>query len=405
LLSTTRTEIAPMTTRRALPFAGLLAVTALAASACSGSSGADRSGAAAGKDVAADRRVATVEVTAAHGCRPDRSSFPAGGITFRITNKDATAVTEVELLSGARIVGEKENLPPGFSGEFAVDVPAGSYTLYCPGATPERRPIKVTGRAAGTGSADVAALLKTATQGYARYVDTQVGALLTAARRLAAALHGTDLAAAQKAYIAARPFYEKIEPVAESFVIGKDSVDADLDAREGDVPAAQWRGFHRIEKALFAERSLAGQGAYGDRLVADVQRLQKLTAGLAYQPTELANGAQELLDEVAASKITGEEERYSRIDMLDIDFNVEGADQAFAQLQPALRKIDPAITATIAREFAALDTLIDRYRTTADPSGFRRYPQLTAADKRGLAAAVKAVQEPLSKVAGKVANA
>lgn len=40
---------------------------------------------------------------------------------------------------------------------------------------------------------------------------------------------------------------------------------------------------------------------------------------------------------------------------------------------------------------------LERYRTTANPSGYRLCPQLTATDKRGLAAAVKAVQEPLSK--------
>jgi len=392
----------------ALPtaLAGLGLAAALGLTACSSSAGNDgpKAGGNAGHVTAADRRIANVEITAAKGCVPDKATFPAGGITFKIKNKDATAVSEVELLSGARIVGEKENLPPGFTGEFAATVPAGKYTLYCPGASTERRPITVTGSTA-TGTTDVAALLKTATQGYGEYVETQVASLLTAAQRLATALRGTNLAAAQKAYVQARPFYEKIEPVAESFVVGRDSIDADLDAREGDVPTAKWRGFHRIEKALFRQKSLAGLTTYGDQLVNDVKRLQKLTDGLAYQPTELANGAQELLDEVAASKITGEEERYSRIDMLDIDDNVEGADQALAQLQPALQKIDPALTKTIADRFGALDEVIDGFRTTANPSGFKLYGELTAADKRKVAAAVKAVQEPLSKVASKVANA
>jgi iron uptake system component EfeO len=386
-----------------LSVTGLAVAAALALGACSSSAGGDAER-KPGRPASANSRVANVEITAAEGCVPDKAEFPAGGITFKIKNKDATAVSEVELLSGARIVGEKENLPPGFSGEFAATVPAGKYTLYCPGANPERRPITVTGSAA-TGSTTVAALLRTATKGYGEYVRTQVASLLTATRRLAAAVRGSDLAAAQKAYIDARPFYEKIEPVAESFVVGRDSIDADLDAREGDVPAARWRGFHRIEKALFQQKSLAGLATYGDRLVSDVQRLQKLTGGLAFQPTELANGAQELLDEVAASKITGEEERYSRIDMLDIDDNVEGANQAFAQLQPALQKIDPVLARTIADRFAALDRVIDGYRTSANPSGFQLYAQLTAADKRAVAAAVKAVQEPLSKVASKVANA
>ncbi|MGH3262341.1 MAG: imelysin family protein, partial [Trebonia sp.] len=214
-----------------------------------------------------------------------------------------------------------------------------------------------------------------------------------------------DLSAAQDAYAAARPFYEKIEPVAESFTIGKDSLDADIDARANDVPASQWKGFHKIEKGLFADKKLTGLGALGDGLVTNVKKLQGLTKNLKYQPTELANGAQELLDEVASGKITGEEERYSHIDLLDFANNDEGAEQAFAQLQPALTKIDAALASGIAAKFKALDALVDKYRSTSDPSGYVRYTQLTAADKRALAAAVKAVQEPLSTVASKIANA
>jgi iron uptake system component EfeO len=260
------------------------------------------------------------------------------------------------------------------------------------------------GTAAGTGDAHLRALLAGGTRRYAQYVDAQVAGLVGAVRRLDAALHGTDLAAAQHAYIRARPYYERIEPVAESFQSGSDNIDSDIDARAGDVPASQWRGFHRIEQALFAKRSVAGLTGYGDRLVSDVEHLQKLTAGLTYQAPELANGAQELLDEVAGSKITGEEERYSHIDLLDFADNDAGAERAFTSLEPALRQIDASLAQTISARFAALDELVDTYRTGADASGFVRYPALTAADKQALAAAVKAVQEPLSTVAGKIAD-
>jgi iron uptake system component EfeO len=378
------------------------AVLAASLAGCSSSKAGDDQRVGGGSS---DSRLAAVTITAAKGCTADKVEFRAGALTFKIENKDATAVSEVELLSGQRIVGEKENIPPGFTGEFAVNVGAGKYTLYCPGAEPERTTLTVSGASTAPTDASVAALLKTATKGYATYVHTQVAALLTATSKLNTALHNTDLAAAQKAYMQARPFYEKIEPVAESFVIGKDSIDADIDSREGDVPAAQWRGFHRIEKALFQQKTLTGLGSYGAKLVSDVKRLQKLTVGLSYQPTELANGAQELLDEVASSKITGEEERYSHIDLLDVANNDEGSEQAFAQLQPALDKIDPVLSETIQKAFSALGTLVDGYRTDANPSGFQLYGELTRADKTALAAAVKAVQEPLSKVASKVANA
>jgi iron uptake system component EfeO len=349
-------------------------------------------------------REVAVTVTAARGCEPDATVLRAGAVTFTIRNVDATAVGEVELLSAQRIVAEKENLPPGFTGSFTATVAAGSYTLYCPGADPERRTLLVTGRAATTADDRLTQLLAGATKGYADYVERQVDALLVASHRLATALHGHRLSVAQRAYIAARPFYERIEPVAESFVIGTDSLDADLDARAGDVPAASWRGFHRIEKALFQTHTLAGCARYGELLVADVKRLQKLTAGLTWQPTDLANGAQELLDEVAASKITGEEERYSRIDVLDIANNVAGAQRAFTELRPALRHIDAELEHSVAAAFHALDTLVDTYRTHRTASGFVRYGRLSVGDKSGLAAAVKAVQEPLSRVAAKVGN-
>jgi iron uptake system component EfeO len=350
-------------------------------------------------------RVANVTITAASGCQMSSTNLPAGALTFKVANKDATAVSEVELQSGERIVGEKENLPPGFSGSFSVNVDAGKYLLYCPGATQENTALTVTGSAAAPGNVSADALLAAGTSDYAKYVTTQVGYLVQTAEALNTALTGTDLTAAQAAYDKARPFYEKIEPVAESFTIGKNNLDADIDARANDVPSSQWEGFHRIEQGLFASKSLKGLGPYGAGLVANVKKLQGLTTGLTYKPFELANGAQDLLDEVASSKITGEEERYSHIDLLDFQGNDEGAEQAFADLQPGLTKIDAGLAQSIAAQFQALDALVDKYRTASNPSGFEYYTALNHSDKRKLAAAVKAVQEPLSEVASKVAKA
>lgn len=371
---------------------------------CSSSSSA-QADAASTQRAGGDPHKANVTITSADGCRADKTSFAAGAITFSITNKDATAVSEVELQSGQRIVGEKENLPPGFSGTFSVTVDAGTYTLYCPGARQENTTITVTGKAASTGDSSVDALLSQGTTEYATYVTSQVTYLLQTAQALDTALQGGYLTAAQQAYMKARPYYEKIEPVAESFTVGSDNLDSDIDARVDDVPASQWEGFHRIEKGLFQDKSLSGLATYGDGLVANVKKLQSLTTGLTYKPYELANGAQDLLDEVASSKITGEEERYAHIDLLDFQANDEGAEQAFAALQPALAKIDASLTSSISQQFSALDKLVDGYRTDANASGFELYTALTDTDKQKLAAAVKAVQEPLSQVAAKVASA
>ena len=385
-------------------FGASAAVLALGAVAACGSSGGSGTGSGATSSSANPREIA-VTITAADGCTANSLTAPAGALTFNVTNKDATAVSEVELQSGQRIVGEKENLPPGFSGSFSVNVDGGKYSLYCPGASKENTDFTVTGTASSSGDGSTDALLATGTKEYADYVGNQVGYLVQTSEALNTALHGTNLTAAQNAYMKARPYYEKIEPVAESFTVGEDNLDSDIDSRDGDVPADQWGGFHRIEKGLFQDKSLNGLGSYGDGLVTNVKKLQQLTTGLTYKPFELANGAQELLDEVASTKITGEEERYSNIDLLDFQANDEGAEQAFADLQPALAKIDPALTTQISNSFAALDKLVDTYRTGDNPSGFVLYSTLSDADKQKLAAAVKAVQEPLSQVASKVANA
>jgi iron uptake system EfeUOB component EfeO/EfeM len=53
-------------------------------------------------------------------------------------------------------------------------------------------------------------------------------------------------------------------------------------------------------------------------LQADVEQLQGEAQNLELQPADLVTGSIELLNEVSAGKITGEEERYSRTDLFDI---------------------------------------------------------------------------------------
>ena len=60
-------------------------------------------------------------------------------------------------------------------------------------------------------------------------------------------------------------------------------------------------------------------------------------------PLQLANGAKELLDEVATGKITGEEDRYSHTDLWDFEANVEGSQAAVAALRPVIDEKDPAL--------------------------------------------------------------
>ena len=163
-----------------------------------------------------------------------------------------------------------------------------------------------------------------------------------------------------------------------------------------------WAGFHLIEQALYVNGTTTGMAPVAKQLQADVEQLQGLIADTQYEPATIANGAVELLNEVSASKITGEEERYSRTDLVDFLANVEGAQAAFDAVKQILVVKDAALAAQIDARFA------DVYATLApygSGSTFVPYTDLTKADTKQLSQSIDALAEPLSKVAKKVVSA
>ncbi|WP_127902921.1 iron uptake system protein EfeO [Solirhodobacter olei] len=348
-------------------------------------------------------------------CALDHAEAKAGPVTFTVTNRTATAITEVELMSGSRILGEKENLAPGLAPvSFTVTLGGGSYEVYCPGAKVETVAFKVNG-AVATPTGATAAILAEGTKGYARYVDGMVLAMVTAVDRLKADIDVGDLAKAQAAYARARPFYERIESDVEGFVLpgfkptdNAGNLDYLIDMRASNLdPAVGWHGFHAIERDLFRDgRITAGTRKLAAGLQSNIARLGKLVPGLTYRPEDLANGAAALLEEVQSGKISGEEEAYSHIDLADFAANVEGARQAFAFLEPGMKKIDPDLTARVDARFAAVDKLLEGYRDPTAIGGYIRYTAaVKAADAVKLSKAIQALQEPLSRIAEKVATA
>lgn len=100
---------------------------------------------------------ATVEVRLTDAGCPKRVTAAAGPTTFSVRNVDAQAVTEFEILDGKRVIGEKENLTPGLSGSFTIDLEPGRYTTWCPNGDRERGVLLVTGGTTSTGPAGSAA--------------------------------------------------------------------------------------------------------------------------------------------------------------------------------------------------------------------------------------------------------
>jgi iron uptake system component EfeO len=227
---------------------------------------------------------------------------------------------------------------------------------------------------------------------YRHYLEEQTGLLVERTRAFVKALNYDNVEQAKRLYPTTRMPYEAVEPVAESF----GGLDPDIDAREGDVPPASFRGFHRIEKALWVDDTTKGVRSVAAKLLADIKRLQALVFTIKLEPAQIANGANELLNEVSSSKITGEEERYSHTDLWDIDANLQGSKAAYDSVKPLLEQQDPQLAKEIDQRFAEAEDTLRPYRRG---DGFVLYGELTEQDKRQLAQSIDALAEPISQVA------
>ena len=344
-------------------------------------------------DVAAGTRKVDVKLTDA-GCDPAALKIDAGPTTFVVTNAGTSRVSEFEILSGKKILGERENIAPGLSADFTLTLQPGSYTTLCPGGKTAATGTLTVGGSAVAQSGDKR--LQSAVTGYQSYVKTQAALLSKRVAAFAAAVKAGDVDKAKSLFASSRAPYETIEPVAESF----GDLDPEIDARVNDVAKGDaWTGFHRIEQALWKHDTTKGMTPIADKLVADVRSLARKVQTETYQPEQLANGATELLGEVSKSKITGEEDRYSHTDLSDFEANVSGAETAFGLLAPALAAKDPALAKNVAARFDAVQKELARIKKGGE---FPSYDTVGEAQRRTFSQLVDALAEPLSEVAAKL---
>ncbi|HEY3747564.1 MAG TPA: iron uptake system protein EfeO [Pseudonocardiaceae bacterium] len=375
----------------------LLAATALLASACVSQSSA--SGPSNAGDAKANKGDVTVPLTSS-GCEPSPKTVPAGVVNFTVSNSNADAVSEAELLSGGRMLGEQENLSPGLSGGFSLRLDNGTYQIYCPGASQEKFDFTVTGKATSSWR-DNPVLVKSTTD-YATWITQQVGLLVSSTQSFVDAIDAGDMAKAETLYGPARVYYEKVEPVAEIW----GSLDLNIDGRIDDFDKpADFQGFHKIEQLIWQQKTLTGASTYANGLLKNVKELQTLVGQATYQPAEIADGATSLVDEIQSSKVTGEEDRYSHIDLVDFQANLDGSIEAFNVLVPALQKTDPDLVTTVRDRYQAVVTALKPYQQKPGylNTGYVNYATVGSAARKSLSQVVNAFGEEMSKVAAKVA--
>ncbi|MGJ4844098.1 MULTISPECIES: iron uptake system protein EfeO [unclassified Leifsonia] len=340
-------------------------------------------------------------------CTVSTATAPSGAVTFQVTNTGSD-VNEFEVLAEdkLRIAGEKENVGPGTTVNYVVQLAEGDYFTACKkgmvGSPTSYAKFTVTKGEKANVSASDSKQVSQAVTNYISYVKDQSGQLLTATQAFAKAYEAGDDATAKAQYPAARAFYERIEPTAEQF----GDIDPAIDLREADLEAGQsWTGWHRIEKDLWAPAGFtpsdaAGRKVLGDQLVADTQKLYDLVYAKNFSLTidQISNGAIGLMEEVSRSKITGEEETFSHTDLWDFQANVEGAQVAYGIVRDIAEgkgSTGKQVVAKLDTEFAAITKLLGQYKSG---DGFVSYTDLSTSQVKELSDEVNALSEPLSQL-------
>ena len=330
-------------------------------------------------------------------CTLATTQVGAGVVKFAITNS-GSKITEFYVYEGDRALGEVENISPSTTRTLSVELDAGEYQGLCrPGMVGDgiKAPFTVAGSAQALSSDQK---LADAVANYQQYVQSQAALLQTASKQFTDAVRAGNVEEAKRLYAVARAPYETIEPVAESF----GDLDPAIDAREGDTePGAEWTGFHVLEKHLWVDGNISGDKALADKLDADIASLVSLVKTVQLQPLEIANGAKELLDEVATSKITGEEDRYSHTDLWDFEANVAGAKAAVDALRPALAERDADLMSDVDDAFASVQSLLATHKSG---DGYVLYADLGDDQVKALADVVSGLAEPVSKVAAAISG-
>ena len=338
----------------------------------------------------------TVAVTDG-ACDPMELTVPSGKTVFNIQNRSGRKL-EWEILDGVMVLDERENIAPGLSDKMTVTLMPGEYAMACGLLTNPRGKLVVTdsGFKAQAAEADMAKLAQPLAD-YKTYVQGEAKQLVAKTESFVAAVKAGKIEEAKALFPNVRTHYERIEPIAELF----NELDPAIDAREDDFKLGakdpEFTGFHRIEYALWVEKSTAGVQQVADKLDADIKKLAAEIDSLTFPPNKVVGGAAVLIEEVAGSKISGEEDRYSHTDLADFQANIEGSQKIVDLFREPIAAKDQALLDNTDNNFKQVNAILAKYRKG---DGFETYDKLTEADKKALQTPINALAEDLAKLRG-----
>ncbi|WP_010307411.1 iron uptake system protein EfeO [Kurthia senegalensis] len=232
---------------------------------------------------------------------------------------------------------------------------------------------------------------------YKEFALEQLDQFTIETEKFVTAIKDGDIEKAKEIYPTARMYFERSEPIAESFGDLDPAIDARLaDLKEEGQSMEDWTGYHKLEYALWEKNTTKGYEETADKLLADTKELRARVETVDVTPDMMITGAVDLLNEVSTSKISGEEDIYSHTDLYDFKANIEGAEKIFEILEPSITEKDQALADNLTDKFKKVNDLLDQYKTK--DGDYVSYTELTDANTKELSEAVNALGEPLSQM-------
>ena len=350
---------------------------------------------------AAKRKVHGNEVTVTihpHSCEPNALTVPAGFNSFRIVNASERAV-EWEILDGVLVVEERENIAPGLSQVINATLAPGDYAITCGLLSNPRGTLHVTPTAASEASARarpaMVAFIGPLSE-FRVYLSSQGNVMIKAVDALSQAIATGDLAQAQALYVPAREAYQRLAPAAQRLAELDNSINARADYFEKREQDPGFIGFHRLEYGLFEQRSTQGLTPIAQQLQANSVLLKQQLLAQSLPPEQLVSIVARTLHNLADTRAgSGEEERYSHIDLNGFAANLQVTHKVVDLLRPLLTKNNADLLRTIDDASAALDAELDGLKTA---QGFNTYDTVSAGQRQQISHKAKALADALDGI-------
>ena len=306
---------------------------------------------------------------------------------------------EWEILDGVLVVEERENIAPGLSQVINATLAPGDYAITCGLLSNPRGTLHVTPTAESEASAkarpSMVAFIGPLSE-FRVYLSSQSTALIKAVDALAHAIAAGDLTEAQALYIPAREAYQRLAPAAQRMAELDNAINARADYFEQREQDPGFTGFHRLEYGLFDQRNLEGLTPVAQQLRANVVQLKQQLMAQSLPPEQLVSIVSRTLHNLADTRAnSGEEERYSHVDLIGFAANLQTTRKVVDLLRPLLAKNNADLLLTIDHATTSLEEQLNTLQT---PQGFSTYDSVSAPQRQVISTKAKALADALDGI-------